>query len=581
MKIVDKVNAIRATEAEGDHRDLFSLEFFPPKTVQGPLFVDITWGAGGSSTDLTTEISRTAQNVFGLDTMMHLTCTNTTKEALRSALQQAKDFGLKNILALRGDPPLGSKKRKSSDDDCQYAVDLVRLIREEHGDHFGVAVAGFPEGHPEGSSYANDLANLKIKVDAGADFVITQLFYDPTVYLQFVKDCRAIGIMCPIIPGLMPIASYKQFLRVTGLTKVLVPKDLAARLAAVKNDDEAVQEIGKAHLLAMVDALRQAGTHVFHFYTMNLEAPLLDILAALNTGPQEDYSRHPFHTNSTPTTRRSKEDIRPIYWRHRPKSYMLRTAQWDRFPNGRWGVSSSPGYGELNDYHLLTLHTSAARSIVNCGRALKSEQDVWAIFADFLLGQFPNLELPWYNDPLASETGTIQSRLVQLCRHGFLTINSQPAANGTPSDDPVFGWGPPNGHCYQKAYLEFFCSPELLSKLQEQLANHPNLAYVAASVKDDFVCSPGFATTAVTWGIFPNHEVQQPTVVDPDSFRVWKQEAFSIWRAHWMDKYPVASRERKVMEGMFYRYHLVSMVDNNYINGDIFEVFDPIIAQEK
>ena len=214
VKIIEKIK-----DAQSRKSPFFSLEFFPPKTEAGvenlylriermvsfqPIFVDVTWGAGGSTRELTTAISVYTQKYFGTDVLMHLTCTNMTKIQMRDALNIAKDSGIKNILALRGDPPKGAQFWEPINDGFLHAIDLVRFIKQEYGDYFGIAVAGFPEGHPQTQDDAvADIRYLKEKIDAGADFILTQFFYDTNVFLNFVQRCRDAGITCPIIPGIL------------------------------------------------------------------------------------------------------------------------------------------------------------------------------------------------------------------------------------------------------------------------------------------------------------------------------------------------------------------------------------------
>jgi methylenetetrahydrofolate reductase (NADPH) len=211
VKIIDKIMTAPKTQP------FFSFEFFPPKTEAGvenlylrmdrmtslqPVFVDITWGAGGSTKDLTMAISEYTHTYFGVDVLMHLTCTNMRIEELKIILLAAREAGIENILALRGDPPKGAVSWEPVSGGCANSIELVKLIRKEHGDYFGIAVAGFPEGHPQSRENTDsDLIFLKEKVDAGADFILTQFFYDPEVFLGFVSRCNAIGINCPILPG--------------------------------------------------------------------------------------------------------------------------------------------------------------------------------------------------------------------------------------------------------------------------------------------------------------------------------------------------------------------------------------------
>jgi methylenetetrahydrofolate reductase (NADPH) len=204
-KLIDKLRAINNDEK----RPFYSFEYFPPKTAAGvanlyariehmaqlePAFIDVTWGAGGTTSELTMEISANAQAYAGVDVMMHLTCTNMPQEKLRIALEDAKRAGIRNILALRGDPPRDADSFEACAGGFSYATDLVRFIRAEFGDYFCICVSGYPEGHLECTSLDDDLLHLKEKADAGADFIITQLFYDVDIFLQFVQRCRGIGL---------------------------------------------------------------------------------------------------------------------------------------------------------------------------------------------------------------------------------------------------------------------------------------------------------------------------------------------------------------------------------------------------
>lgn len=256
----------------------------------GPEFCDITWGAGGSTADLTLDIAARMQGEVGVETMMHLTCTNMPAASLDDALAKCKAAGLTNILALRGDPPKGQDEFTTVEGGFSCALDLVKHIKATHGDHFGIAVAGYPEAHPDAivddaaameAAYAADIAYLKQKVDAGADFIVTQLFYDVDVFLQFEKDCRAAGIGCPILPGIMPIQSYGGFKRMTTFCKTKVPADIEAALDAIKDDEDAVKKYGVELGTAMCRRLLDAGVPGVHLYTLNLEATAVAILENL------------------------------------------------------------------------------------------------------------------------------------------------------------------------------------------------------------------------------------------------------------------------------------------------------------
>lgn len=300
MKIPDKIQA-----AIEEDKPIFSFEYFPPKTADGveklfekmahmasfqPSFCDITWGAGGSTADLTLEIAARMQNKVGVETSMHLTCTNMPVEKIDSALETIKAAGIRNVLALRGDPPHGQDKFVSVEGGFSCALDLVRHIREKYGDYFGITVAGYPEAHPDAmttpdgateEAYRKDLEYLKSKMDAGADMIITQLFYDVDLFLKFVKDCREIGITQPVVPGIMPIMTYGGFKRMTGFCKTKVPKEILDKLESIKDDDEAVRKYGIELGTQMCKKILDSGIKTLHMYTLNQDKTTLAILENL------------------------------------------------------------------------------------------------------------------------------------------------------------------------------------------------------------------------------------------------------------------------------------------------------------
>ena len=285
----------------------YSFEFFPPKTEPGldnlltridrmslrldPLFVSITWGANGSTSSRSLAVASHAQRFACVDVLLHLSCTGLTREQIAQVLAVAKSSGIRNILALRGDPPQGKQAWKEGDvsgGECNRAIDLVKLIRKLHGDYFGIACAGHPEGHPSsGRGEAGkllELQHLKEKLNAGADFIITQFFFDVTVFLDFVHRCRKSGIDCPIIPGIMPIQSYSSLLKMTQFCGISVPSKVIDRLEGVRHDDEAVKKIGCEIATEMCQTILSRDdldVDGFHFYTLNLERSTTRILTKL------------------------------------------------------------------------------------------------------------------------------------------------------------------------------------------------------------------------------------------------------------------------------------------------------------
>ena len=230
----------------------------------GPSFIDVTWGAGGRLSHLTCDMVNVAQSVYGLETCMHLTCTDMRKEKVDEALKNAYKAGCTNILALRGDPPREKEKWEAIEGGFKFAKDLVKYIRATYGDHFDIGVAGYPEGCEDQEDPDILIDHLKQKIDAGASFVITQMFYDADIFLKWVKKCRARGISVPIIPGIMPIHTYGAFIRRAKWTKCHVPPEWMVALEPVKNDDEAVREIGKGLVAELCRKILASGIMHLH-----------------------------------------------------------------------------------------------------------------------------------------------------------------------------------------------------------------------------------------------------------------------------------------------------------------------------
>ncbi|KAF7724259.1 hypothetical protein EC973_001215 [Apophysomyces ossiformis] len=580
MKIIDKIR-----KAEKENRYFWSFEYFPPKTAQGvqnlydrmermqrygPEFIDVTWGAGGTSADLTMEIVATAQSVYGLETMMHLTCTNMPVEKVDIALKAAKDCGCQNILALRGDPPRGQSTWESCESGFEHAVDLVKYIRKHYGDYFCIAVAGHPEGHMDNPSKEDDLQRLKEKVDAGADFVVTQLFFDVDIFLDFVKRCRAIGITCPIVPGIFPIQNYNGLKRVIAFNDNYVPQKIWDDLEPVKDDDAAVKEYGINLAIEFVRRFWEAGIRGFHIYTFNLERSSRLILEHLNLVPSLEQIK-PLPWNPSLTSKRAKENVRPIFWKNRTKSYIQRTESWDEFPNGRWGDSRSPAFGELDGYGV-SLKYPTKECLEMWGHP-ETVDDIALLFARYCKGQLPGL--PWSAQQLEPETEIIRQRLAAINLLGYLTINSQPAVNGAKSSHPVHGWGPKDGYVFQKAYLEFFVSPEKLDELAEKISRNPQVTYYAVNKQGDLrTNTQSDQPNAVTWGVFPGKEVVQPTIVESAAFMAWKDEAFELW-AEWARIYNRQSPSANMILDICNSWYLINIVYNDFQDENgIWRLFD-------
>jgi methylenetetrahydrofolate reductase (NADPH) len=273
----------------------FSFEFFPPKTDEGvknllttieelaplePGFVSVTYGAGGSTRSRTVDIVRQIKRGTGIEAMAHLTCVGHSREELNGILDALAADKIENVLVLRGDPPIGQKEFVAAPDGFRYASELVEFIRERDFP-FCLGGACYPEGHVETLSRDDDLQNLKRKVDAGLDFVITQLFFDNAFYFDFVERARRVGINVPIVPGLMPITNYEQLNRFIRLCGATVPMRLALQLEKLKDQPEAVMQLGVAHAVVQCMELLQRGVPGIHFYTLNRSPATRMIVSAL------------------------------------------------------------------------------------------------------------------------------------------------------------------------------------------------------------------------------------------------------------------------------------------------------------
>ena len=275
----------------------FSFEFFPPKTEDGwtnlrktleelsglePGFVSVTYGAGGSTRDKTLQLVEEIKQTTGIEAMAHLTCVGHTREELSDIVDRLLESGIENILALRGDPPIGQKSFAPVVGGFRYASELVELIREK--DHtLCIGGACYPEGHIEAASRDDDLRNLKLKVDAGIDFVISQLFFDNAFFFDFVERARRVGINIPIVPGIMPITNYEQLNRFVRLCGATVPMRLSLQLEKVKDDPDAVAQLGVAHATVQCMELLNRGVPGIHFYTLNRSPATRMIVSALHT----------------------------------------------------------------------------------------------------------------------------------------------------------------------------------------------------------------------------------------------------------------------------------------------------------
>lgn len=273
-------------------RPLFSFEFFPPKTEKGlrtllgtierlrslqPSFVSVTYGAGGTTRQMTVDLVSRIKREYGIEAMAHVTCVGQDREQIAALLDHLRDEGIENVMALRGDPPQGQTAFTPPANGFRYASELVRFIRAR-GYPFALGGGGYPEGHLECRDLALDMEHLREKVEAGIDFIITQLFFDNAFYFRFVERARRAGIGVPILPGIMPITDFAQIARFTRMCGATIPAPLGAALEAVKDVPTAVRALGIEHATAQCRELLEGGAPGIHFYTLNQSPATATIL---------------------------------------------------------------------------------------------------------------------------------------------------------------------------------------------------------------------------------------------------------------------------------------------------------------
>jgi methylenetetrahydrofolate reductase (NADPH) len=277
---------------------VLSFEFFPPKdeatannllaTVEAlkvckPNFVSITYGAGGSTRERTLQYTEKLGRIFGCATMPHLTCVGHSRDELITIIESFRAAGASQIMALRGDPPKGEKTFKPHPNGLRHASELVALIREIFPECI-IGVAGYPEKHPEAESLEQDLKHLREKVEAGADFITTQLFFDNRVYFRFVEKCREMGIEVPILPGLMSVVARQQVERFCALCGTTIPLSLMRQLEIAGEDTQAIENVGVDWATNQVLDLLQGGVPGIHLYLLNRARPTLQLLRRLQAG---------------------------------------------------------------------------------------------------------------------------------------------------------------------------------------------------------------------------------------------------------------------------------------------------------
>jgi methylenetetrahydrofolate reductase (NADPH) len=466
-----------------------------------------------------------------------------SRKLIDKALEDAKALGIRNILALRGDPPRREEYRDpddSEDDggqDFNWAADLVKYIRKTHGDYFCIGVAAYPEGHAEeshplGQSLEHDLPYLVQKVEAGADFIMTQLFFDIKAYEHFENTLRdhpsGAFKTLPIIPGLMPIQSYQMIKRTTKLSHAQIPDDILDRLNAVKGDDERVKMVGVDIVSELVEKVKDIksktpGPKGFHFYTLNLEKAVSFILERTNLIPEPPEDEEALVVDEAipiPALQvNGSSNLRS--GSHSRSRASRRHSSVGSDPHNRVIVGDRPAThpeweatGQEAGVRAEAINTRANTLAISEGEGVLGREATWD---DFPNGRFGDARspaygeidgygvslhmsitqavklwghpktrqdindlfvkhiqgqlsaIPWSEEELLAESSTIQPHLLRLNQKGWWTVASQPAVNGLRSSDGTFGWGPPNGFVFQKSFVEFFIPASEWSVLKEKL----------------------------------------------------------------------------------------------------------------
>jgi len=282
------------TEIMKSHKPAFSLEFFPPKSDEdtallfrtledvrrlNPSFVSVTYGAGGGTRDRTLQIVEQAKSIIGLESAAHLTCVGHSRDEIKGILDDLVNSGIENVVALRGDPPRGEARFAAHPTGFRYASELTAFIRKSYP--LCIAVAGYPEGHIESPSKETDWAHLEEKVKAGADIILTQLFFENAYFFEFERHMRERGISIPIIPGIMPITNFQQILRFTKICGASIPHKVAADLEEIQHEPESVQRYGIEFATKQCRDLLDHGVPGIHFYTLNKSRATREIISRL------------------------------------------------------------------------------------------------------------------------------------------------------------------------------------------------------------------------------------------------------------------------------------------------------------
>ncbi|KAF8333404.1 methylenetetrahydrofolate reductase-domain-containing protein [Amanita rubescens] len=576
MKLSDKIAA--------STKPFYTFEFFPPRTEQGfenllprisrlsdlnPLAISITWGAGGTTKDRTLDLAGLSQNDYGIDTILHLTCTNMEQGMVDAALKVCRmrnSYKLGKNLDTGTDPPRGSEEWLPIDPNFVHGADLVKYIRSnpEYSPYFCVGVAGYPDGHPESSAGPEkEIDYLKAKVDGGADFIISQLFYDTDNFRIWLDKVRQKGIKVPIIPGIMPIQTFSSFKRIAKLCGTTVPSSVLAELEPISHDDQMIKEYGISLAVKMITKLvEENDIPGVHFFTLNLEKSVQRILEALKwTGVAEQAHNKLIADLVDGRVENPPEMellITPIIAANNAakglaslpttdgevgRGELNNAATWDEFPNGRFGDFKSPAYGNQGLWGSPVISISDAVTYWGNIRAL---DDLTNIFLNYLQGKLAIT--PFSQD------------LVDLS-------DRKPAVDGALSSDSVVGWGPKGGYVFQKSFVEFFCEEEDVNLIEQRAREESGAVHwLAGNNEGQFRTNMAEeARSAVTWGVFPGQEIVQTTIIEPESFLSWKDEAFLIW-SDWASFYRPGLDGRTLLEHVRDRRWLICIVHHDYKN---------------
>ncbi|OLY85658.1 Methylenetetrahydrofolate reductase 1 [Smittium mucronatum] len=582
MKLIDKM---KANIDEGNV--FFSFEFFPPKTPQGlanlcdrltrmkawnPLFSTVTWCTGSSPSNQCLEFSSNLHKELGMNTVMHLACTNMSKASINSTLKDAKNVGIQSILVLRGDEPSDVVDRwpvtEGSSGNFKYASDLVEYIKSipEYSDYFTIGVAGFPEGYisektdqDQTSDQNDELYWLSHKVNKGADFILSQVFYSTQKFMDWYKKCRDYGITVPIIPTLLPIQTFGSFKRIVNLTKISVPSSLEDRIDRVKNDDLLVKQIGIDYCCHQINQLiDECNVPGIHFSTLNLENSIHAILSRtgllkpLNTNP----SSNPSGATSQAVSRIGDS-----------------SATWDEYPNSRWGDARSPAFFNESSYTQINKISSLQISQWGIPKSLSHLND---LFSKYCKDEISSL--PWTSDNINSRNSDFGKEvLAMLPNFGIWPLASQRAIDGITSNDPELGWGPANGYVYQRSFIEFFATEAIASKILKLLENSTDYSYYLSKqdpitnephIISNAVVSENIQSTALCWGVFPSSPVIQSALIDKLNFEYWSKEAIQLWRV-WADQLGVVDNDsKKFVDSVADSIWLINIIGNDYKRPD-------------